>query len=95
VDEPRCPGVNERGGCGVVTARIRGHVCLCLTCSEAEVGMTIGELRARAAVQRAKGRTRKWSEFAYGQRERGVVNPSASTTQPTGSSRAGRGRRRR
>jgi hypothetical protein len=72
-DVPHCPGVNEAGGCGVVTMRIRGHVCLCLSCSEAEIGETVGELRERVTAKMLRGKTRRWSVHSTGARERGVL----------------------
>ncbi len=73
MSEPRCPGAWEKGGCGVVTGWIRGHVTLCLRCTETELGVKLKVLQERWGAQRAKGRTRKWSMFASGARERGVA----------------------
>lgn len=71
-DEPRCPGAWDKGGCGRITIRIRGHVCLCLRCTEKEIGMTVGDLRERVTNMMLTGRKRKWSVHSTGARERGV-----------------------
>lgn len=50
----RCPTCRRR------TTPQRGHPSLCLACTEAEIGVTVAELRERVTAALQKGRTRKW-----------------------------------
>lgn len=46
--------------CQTATSPVQDHPALCLPCTEAEIGMTIAELRTRVADLTQKGRKRKW-----------------------------------
>lgn len=46
--------------CRTPTTPVQNHPALCLPCTEAEIGMTVAELRTRVSDLTQKGRKRKW-----------------------------------
>lgn len=46
--------------CGIATTPVHGRRALCLSCTEAEIGETLPELRRRVNALILKSRRRKW-----------------------------------